>query len=70
MRDGLQTRPTTSRHANPARNTSALNPSVQPLVWPTLPLLGVVGALVGALPAWLSPPQAVPVGDLSVRPAT
>lgn len=48
---------------------SALNPSVQPLVWPTLPLLGVVGALIGALPAWLSPPQAVRVGDLSVRPA-
>lgn len=33
-----------------------LNPSLQPLTWPTLPIAPVVVILLGALPAWLSPP--------------
>jgi energy-coupling factor transport system permease protein len=35
---------------------SALNPSVAPLTWPTLPLLPVVGLAIATLPAVLTPP--------------
>jgi energy-coupling factor transport system permease protein len=38
-------------HVDPA----ALSPSTTPLVWPTLPLLPVVGIAIGALPAVLTP---------------
>jgi energy-coupling factor transport system permease protein len=39
-----------------------LNPSLQPLTWPTLPLLPALGLLAGLGPAWLAPPvvQAAP----------
>jgi energy-coupling factor transport system permease protein len=37
-------------------NPDALNPSLQPLQWPTLPIIPFVAILVGALPAWLAPP--------------
>ncbi len=37
-------------------NPDALNPSLQPLQWPTLPLLPFLAILAGALPAWLAPP--------------
>ena len=33
-----------------------LNPSLQPLQWPTLQALPFAAILVGALPAWLAPP--------------
>jgi energy-coupling factor transport system permease protein len=33
-----------------------LNPSLDPLQWPELPLLPALGILVAALPAWLAPP--------------
>ena len=38
-----------------------LYPTLQPLRWPTLGWLPLVGALCGALPAWLAPP--VEVGE-------
>jgi energy-coupling factor transport system permease protein len=34
---------------------AGLAPSVDPLVWPTLPILATVGVLLGALPAWAAP---------------
>ena len=39
-------------HVDPAN----LNPSLEPLRWPELALLPVLGILVGVLPAWLAPP--------------
>jgi energy-coupling factor transport system permease protein len=33
-----------------------LNPSLQPLQWPALPVFSVLVILIGALPAWLAPP--------------
>jgi energy-coupling factor transport system permease protein len=38
-----------------------LNPSLQPLVWPQLPLVPALGILAGLLPAWLAPPVRRPV---------
>jgi energy-coupling factor transport system permease protein len=35
---------------------SALNPPLQPLQWPPLPLAAVVALLIGLLPAWIAPP--------------
>ena len=35
-----------------------LNPSLQPLTWPNLPLLATVGVLLGLLPAVVAPPPA------------
>jgi len=35
-----------------------LNPSLQPLSWPTLPVLATVAVLVGATPAMIAPPVA------------
>lgn len=35
---------------------SNMNPSLQPLEWPQLALLPVLGILLGALPAWIAPP--------------
>jgi energy-coupling factor transport system permease protein len=40
-------------------DTVSLNPSLQPLRWPTLPSLAAMVALLGALPAWLAPPPVV-----------
>jgi energy-coupling factor transport system permease protein len=39
---------------------SALVPAYEPLHWPTLPLVPVLGILVAALPAVLAPPVAAP----------
>ena len=39
-----------------ALDPSALQPSVVPLVWPSLPWLPAAGLLVALLPAWLTPP--------------
>ena len=39
-------------HIDPAN----LNPSLQPLRWPALPIAAVVVIAIGALPAWLAPP--------------
>jgi energy-coupling factor transport system permease protein len=33
-----------------------LNPSLQPLHWPTLQVLPLLAILMGALPAWIAPP--------------
>jgi energy-coupling factor transport system permease protein len=38
------------------RNPTSLNPSLQPLQWPTLPPLPTLAILLGALPAWIAPP--------------
>ena len=38
------------------RNPSSLNPSLQPLSWPTLPLGATLAILIGVLPAWIAPP--------------
>lgn len=35
---------------------TALNPSLQPLSWPDLPILPAVGIVLGVIPAWLAPP--------------
>lgn len=35
---------------------SVLNPSLQPLVWPSLPLVPTLAVLLGVLPAWIAPP--------------
>lgn len=40
-----------------------LNPSLQPLRWPGLPIVPVIGALAGLLPAWLAPPVRLPSGS-------
>jgi energy-coupling factor transport system permease protein len=37
-----------------------LYPSLQPLQWPTLPLVPALAILLGALPAWLAPPTRLP----------
>jgi energy-coupling factor transport system permease protein len=50
-----------------SQNASALNPSIFPLVWPTLPLLPVVGILVALLPAMLTPPPPVATTTLAQR---
>ena len=36
-------------------NPSLINPSLQPLSWPQLPLVATVGVLIGAVPAWAAP---------------
>ncbi len=43
-----------------------LNPSLQPLTWPSLPVMATLGILIGALPAWIAPP--VRVDGRSVLP--
>ncbi|MCU0311914.1 MAG: hypothetical protein MUE36_13335 [Acidimicrobiales bacterium] len=50
------------------RAGAVLDPSVQPLEWPTLPVLATVGVVAGLLPAWCTPrPPALASVDL--RPA-
>ena len=46
----------TTMFAAAVRNPTSLNPSLQPLQWPTLPLLPTLAILLGALPAWIAPP--------------
>ena len=46
----------TTMFAAAVRNPTSLNPSLQPLQWPALPLLPTLAILVGALPAWIAPP--------------
>jgi energy-coupling factor transport system permease protein len=55
------------------RNGADLQPSVQPLVWPSLPTAAAVGVLFGLLPAWCTPRPPVlasvdPSEPPSVRP--
>lgn len=46
---------------------AALHPSLYPLVWPTLPMLPVIGLVIAVLPAFLTPlPEA---GDTLHRPS-
>lgn len=40
---------------------AGLNPSTEPIVWPTLPLVPALSILLAALPAVLAPPPARPV---------
>ena len=44
-------------HVDPAN----LDPSLQPLRWPDLPIAPVLGIALGLLPAWLAPPVRQPV---------
>jgi energy-coupling factor transport system permease protein len=53
-----------------SQNVSALNPSIFPLEWPTLPLLPVIGILCALLPAVLTPPPPVATTALAQRPPT
>jgi energy-coupling factor transport system permease protein len=46
-----------------------LNPSLQPLQWPDLPLLPALAILLGVLPAWLAPPVHRPAAAPRARPA-
>ena len=46
----------TTMFAAAVRNPTGLNPSLQPLQWPALPLLPTLAILLGALPAWIAPP--------------
>jgi energy-coupling factor transport system permease protein len=50
-------------HVDPA----VLNPSLQPLTWPSLPLVPTLGLLVGLGPAWLAPPVAEPAPAVVLR---
>lgn len=43
-----------------------LTPSLQPLTWPSLPLIASIGVIVGMLPSWIAPPVHV---RLEVRAA-
>ena len=45
-----------------------LYPSLTDLSWPPLPLVSVMGILVGILPAWLTPPPHPPFPDVSATP--
>lgn len=40
---------------------ASLQPSLIPLEWPELALVGTAGILVAALPAWLAPPVRMPI---------
>jgi energy-coupling factor transport system permease protein len=53
-----------------SQNVSALNPSLFPLQWPTLPVLPVIGILGALLPAVLTPPPPVATTTLAQRPLT
>lgn len=46
---------------------SALYPSLVPLRWPTLPMVPALAVLVGALPAWVAPPNRLPEPSPQVR---
>jgi energy-coupling factor transport system permease protein len=44
-----------------AVDRASLNPSLQPLRWPALPVVAALAILAGALPAWFAPPPVVVV---------
>lgn len=44
----------------PAGDAVLLNPPVDPLTWPQLPILPTIALLVAALPAWIAPPPPRP----------
>ena len=48
-----------------SHNAGALNPSIFPPAWPTLPLLPAVAILLAALPAALTPPPPVAVAPVT-----
>ena len=48
-------------HFEPA----ALNPSIVPLAWPTIPAFAIVGIALAALPAWCTPPPVMTTIDLA-----
>lgn len=51
------------------RSGADLDPSVQPLVWPTLPTAAALGVLIGLLPAWCTPrPPLMTTVESSVAP--
>ena len=50
-----------------AHDASALNPSIYPPAWPTLPLLPAAAILLALLPAVLTPPPPIAVAPLSRR---
>jgi energy-coupling factor transport system permease protein len=50
----------TDLYVSAATDAGNLYPSLEPLTWPTLPILPTIGILVAVLPAWLAPPP--PVG--------
>jgi energy-coupling factor transport system permease protein len=52
-----------------SRNASALNPSLFPLEWPTLPLLPTVAILFALVPAALTPPPPVAAPTPALREA-
>ena len=50
------------------RAGAVLEPSVQPLEWPTLPLVAAAGIVAGLLPAWCTPrPPSLSTADDASR---
>ena len=49
---------------------ASLQPSLIPLEWPGLALVGTGGILVAALPAWLAPPTRMPIEVTLGRPTS
>jgi energy-coupling factor transport system permease protein len=47
-----------------------LNPSLQPLQWPALPVFSVLVILIGALPAWLAPPPVSTAATIDLTAAS
>jgi energy-coupling factor transport system permease protein len=54
----------------PGIDPSQLNPSLQPLRWPPLPLGPVAAILVGLLPVWIAPPATERPGIRPTPPQT
>jgi energy-coupling factor transport system permease protein len=48
-----------------SHNAGALNPSIFPPAWPTLPLLPAAAILIAALPAVLTPAPPIAVAPVS-----
>lgn len=65
-------------YATSTVDPGSLNPSLQPLVWPTLPIGATVAVLIGALPSVIAPPPvrvtgapaSVPLGPATLEPST
>jgi len=53
-----------------SQNAGALNPSIYPPAWPTLPLLPAAAILLALLPAVLTPPPPIERAPLSARSET
>lgn len=45
-----------------------LYPSLQPLTWPSLPILPALAVILGGLPAWLAPPVRLPAAPVRTLP--